>query len=154
MDIGKMVGLADPGGAMFALYQPSAEAPGHDDPPAVGEFSWHELMTGDPDGAWDFYSGLFDWSRTDSMDMGEMGSYDMFGRGAHPVGAMFRQPPQVPVPHWLLYIRVPDVDAAAERVRELGGQVLNGPEEVPGGDRIVQCMDPQGAVFALHSSAA
>jgi predicted enzyme related to lactoylglutathione lyase len=22
--------------------------------------------------------------------------------------------------------------------------------DVPGGDRIAQCMDPQGAVFALH----
>ncbi len=39
------------------------------------------------------------------------------------------------------------------RVKELGGQVLNGPMDVPGGDKIAQCMDPQGAVFALHSAA-
>jgi predicted enzyme related to lactoylglutathione lyase len=36
-------------------------------------------------------------------------------------------------------------------VTQLGGQVLNGPMEVPGGDIIAQCMDPQGAAFALHS---
>ena len=33
--------------------------------------------------------------------------------------------------------------------RDGGGQVLNGPMEVPGGGWIVQCMDPQGAMFAL-----
>ncbi len=33
-----------------------------------------------------------------------------------------------------------------------GGQVLNGPMEIPGGDRIAQCLDPQGAAFALHQA--
>ncbi len=56
-------------------------------------------------------------------------------------------------PAWLLYIKVEDVDQAAERVQELGGKVLNGPMEVPGGGRIAQCMDPQGAAFAIHSSS-
>jgi predicted enzyme related to lactoylglutathione lyase len=48
---------------------------------------------------------------------------------------------------------VPNVDEATERVKALGGQVLNGPMDVPGGDRIAQCMDPQGAAFAVHSRA-
>ena len=61
-------------------------------------------------------------------------------------------PRSPPPPHWLLYAKVPDVEAAAETVKSLGGQVLNGPMDVPGGDRVVQCMDPQGAAFALHSS--
>jgi len=42
------------------------------------------------------------------------------------------------------------VHAAAEKVKANGGQVLNS-MEVPGGDWIVQAMDPQGAAFALHS---
>jgi predicted enzyme related to lactoylglutathione lyase len=44
------------------------------------------------------------------------------------------------------------VDEAAKRIPERGGKVLNGPMEVPGGDRIVQAMDPQGAAFAIVSS--
>jgi hypothetical protein len=36
-------------------------------------------------------------------------------------------------------------------VPRLGGKVLNGPMEVPGGDWITQAMDPQGVVFAVHS---
>jgi predicted enzyme related to lactoylglutathione lyase len=55
-------------------------------------------------------------------------------------------------PHWLYYVKVDDLDAALERVKERGGQVLNGPMDVPGGDRVAQCLDPQGAAFALHGS--
>jgi hypothetical protein len=54
---------------------------------------------------------------------------------------------------WIEYAMVDDVNAAAEKVKAAGGQILNGPMDVPDGDRIVQCMDPQGAMFALHSKA-
>jgi predicted enzyme related to lactoylglutathione lyase len=57
-------------------------------------------------------------------------------------------------PHWLLYVRVPDVHAASEQVKANGGKILNGPMEVPGGDWIVQAMDPQGAAFAMHQRKA
>jgi hypothetical protein len=53
----------------------------------------------------------------------------------------------------MYYVRVPDVNAALEKVTALGGKVLNGPMEVPGGDMIAHCLDPQGAAFALHASA-
>ena len=36
------------------------------------------------------------------------------------------------------------------RVKANGGQLLDEPMQVPGGDWIVQCLDPQGAEFALH----
>ena len=55
---------------------------------------------------------------------------------------------------WLLYIHVDSVDTRAGLIKELGGQVLNGPMDVPGGDRIAQCLDPQGAAFAIYSPAA
>ena len=44
----------------------------------------------------------------------------------------------------------PMCNAGAERIKANGGQVLNGPMEVPGGDWIVNGMDPQGAAFSLH----
>jgi predicted enzyme related to lactoylglutathione lyase len=63
---------------------------------------------------------------------------------------MFTKPPTMPAPAWLYYFNVSDLDAAAQRVQAGGGQILLGPVEVPGGSSIVQCADPQGAMFALE----
>jgi predicted enzyme related to lactoylglutathione lyase len=57
-------------------------------------------------------------------------------------------------PNWGIYFRVPDINQAAEKIKANGGQVTNGPMEVPGGDWIVNGMDPQGAHFALHAKKA
>lgn len=152
--VGTVAGLSDPQGAHFAILQPEGEAPGHDDIPREGEVSWHELATDDWEAAWEFYADVFGWEKTDAMDMGEMGTYQMFGRGSRPLGGMFNRPPEIPVPNWLLYVRVDDAAAAVERVKAAGGQLLNGPMEVPGGNMVAQCMDPQGAAFAVHGVAA
>jgi predicted enzyme related to lactoylglutathione lyase len=48
-------------------------------------------------------------------------------------------------------VTVADLDGALERAKTRGARVLNGPMEVPGGKRIVQLLDPQGAAFALAS---
>jgi predicted enzyme related to lactoylglutathione lyase len=152
-EVGSFAIMSDPQGAVFAVYQPAADTLGHDGPPAEGEFSWCELPTTDWEAAWSFYSALFGWQEHDQMDMGETGIYHMFSRGAHPLGGMFNKPPEVSVAAWVFYIRVPDCTAAVEKVKELGGKVLNGPMEVPGGDMVAQCMDPEGASFAVHSVA-
>lgn len=149
--IGSFAVIADPQGAAFAVFTPEGGGPGHEPPPATGEFSWHELYSTDAAAAWDFYSDLFGWRETSSMDMGENGMYRMFGADESTAGGMCNKPPQIPASSWLLYVQVSDLDRAVERVAALGGQVLNGPMEVPGGDRVAQCIDPQGAAFALHT---
>ncbi|WP_373046907.1 VOC family protein [Vulgatibacter sp.] len=154
--VGRYAVLADPQGAAFALYASTmadeGEAPGRETP---GQFSWAELNTTDWESAWRFYSQLFGWQPTSSMDMGpEMGAYYMFGTdskqsmgGMSNAATMMKAPP-----HWLHYVTVPSADDAAKRVEQLGGKVLNGPMDVPGGDRIAQCMDPQGGFFAVYSA--
>ncbi len=150
--VGRFAVLADPQGAVFAIFTAEAEPPGHEGPPKKGEFSWHELATTDHEAAFDFYNSIFGWDKTDSMDMGEAGIYQMYGRKGMPLGGMFNKTPDMPgPPFWLFYTLVDDVHKAVETVKKMGGKVLNGPMEVPGGDFIVQCLDPQGAPFALHS---
>ncbi len=153
--VGRIAVLGDAQGAMFGGHT-AIEPLGHDGPWQVGEFSWHELGTTDPAAACDFYVGLFDWEKTDSMDMGPDGAYQMFGRSTErSIGGIFKKPAGQPgPPAWLHYIHVDNVDEKVGQVKELGGQVLNGPMDVPGGDRIAQCMDPQGAAFAIDSSPA
>ena len=57
--------------------------------------------------------------------------------------------PQFPQPAWLVYFRVDGIEAATRRITAAGGQVVNGPMEVPGGGWIVNGVDPEGAMFAL-----
>ena len=85
--------------------------------------------------------------------MGPMGKDQMFNRPHGMIGGMMNKPPEmanVP-PNWLIYFRVPDVDAAVDRVKANGGRILSGPTEVPGGDRVATATDPQGATFGLHA---
>lgn len=150
--VGRIAIVADPQGAMFAAFQPE-EAPQPEHDPRIGEFSWHELATDDYAAAFDFYAGVFGWEVIADDDMGEFGVYRIFGRNGRQLGGMFNRSERMPACAWLYYVRVPDCDAAAERIGQLGGRVVNGPMEVPGGDRIVQALDPQGGMFALHSTA-
>jgi predicted enzyme related to lactoylglutathione lyase len=143
--------VADPGGGAIGVFEPADQPPGDDDAARVGEFSWHELATDDYKAAADFYRSLFRWEKTSEYDMGEMGIYYMFGRAGQVYGGIFKRPPQIPGVSWLSYVRVENVKPIADRVKALGGMVMNGPMEVPGGDWIAQCADPQGAAFALHA---
>lgn len=149
--VGRMRAMKDPQGAAFSIFQP-ASPPQPEAPPELGDTSWHELYTTDGAAALSFYEKAFGWKNIDTMDMGEMGKYYLFGRGAGMLGGMMTKTPDMAqVPNvWLLYFRVPDVHAAAGRVKANGGTVMHGPMEVPGGDWIVQCMDPQGGMFAVH----
>jgi predicted enzyme related to lactoylglutathione lyase len=153
--VGRFAVLADPQGAMFAVFASAGQTPGHEGMPLVGEFSWHELMTTAYSSAFRFYQSMFGWEKLSEHDMGPLGVYLEFGRNAAPMGGMFNKPADVPMPpNWLQYIHVDSVDRVAELVKESGGTILNGPMDVPGGDRIAQCMDPQAAAFAIHSRKA
>lgn len=120
----------------------------------MGDVAWVELATTDHEAAWSFYSSLFGWRKTEAMDMGEGWMYQLFGLG-DTMGGMFDKPADQPgPPAWLFYLHVDDVDAAVGQAKELGATLLSGPMEVPGGDRVAQLVDPQGAVFALHSTGS
>ncbi len=86
-------------------------------------------------------------------DASARGRFVWYGLNGRTFGGMYNKPADMPFPPtWLLYVMVDDVNRAVDKVKELGGQVMNGPMEVPGGDWIAQCMDPQGAAFAVHAT--
>jgi predicted enzyme related to lactoylglutathione lyase len=49
-----------------------------------------------------------------------------------------------------IFYVVPDLDAAAEKVIELGGEVDEGQGQGPGGRWLYSCRDDQGVPFGLH----
>jgi uncharacterized protein len=153
--VGRFAVLADPQGAIFAAFAPANEAAEPAGVPGAGQFSWHELMTTDYEAGFNFYTAIFGWEKIEAHDMGALGVYLLFGRNGQQLGGMFTKPPFMEAPpNWLQYVAVDDADRAAELVIANGGKVENGPMDVPGGDRIAQCMDPQGAAFAVHSRKA
>jgi uncharacterized protein len=152
-EVGRFSVIADPQGATLGLFKwvaPSADQ--HPEPGQPGHAGWHELLAVDWEKAYAFYSTLFGWEKADAMDMGPMGTYQLFSAGGEQIGGMFNKPPAVPVPFWLYYFNVDDFDAATERAKAGGAKIANGPMQVPGGQWIVQCIDPQGAMFALVGS--
>jgi uncharacterized protein len=155
LDVGRIAMVADPQGIPFYVMKPIPPV-GVKDPTsdvydrwAGQHVSWNELYTPDIERAKAFYAKHFHFEFNNSMPMGEMGSYWFIDHGGQTIGAMMQKPPHVPVAGWNFYIRVADIDVATATVKENGGQVLNGPMEVPGGDWIINGMDPQGAPFSL-----
>lgn len=149
-NIGRFSVVSDPQGAKFILFKGTTkQQSGADSQYAQGHIGWHELHTADLESAFAFYSSLFGWTKIDDMDMGPMGIYRTFAAGAAPVGGMMTSPPNVPASFWLYYFNVDEIDAGMARVKTAGGQLANGPNEVPGGLWVAQCVDPQGAAFAL-----
>ncbi|WP_340264489.1 VOC family protein [Sphingobium mellinum] len=153
--VGRFAVMTDPGGAVFMLLKGSSPEGMEPAPPmAKGHVGWHELYSGDFSADLAFYTSQFGWGTGEAMDMGEMGKYQLFSlSGAtdfHAMsGGIMPRPKEVPMPLWLFYFAVPDIDLAKDKVESGGGMVLNGPMEVPGGAWIIQAADPQGAMFAL-----
>ena len=142
--------VSDPQGAGFLIAKGLVE----NSPPELpvgtpGTVGWRELYARDGKSACAFYERMFGWSKTEALDMGAMGTYQMFATGAATAGGMMTKPAPVPAPHWCYYFNVPSIHAAIERIVRGGGTVIHGPQQVPGGQWIVQGTDPQGANFAL-----
>jgi hypothetical protein len=154
--VGRFAIIADPQGAVIAVFSPTTNDMASHDRAKPGEFSWHELYTTDHEAAFEFYRQIAGWEKLDELDMGPMGKYLLWGRGGKQLGGMMTKPKDMKTPDgrevppsWMFYVTTDDLDAALARANSAGARVLNGPMQVPGGQRIVQLMDPQGAAFAL-----
>ncbi len=150
--IGRFSIVADPQGAIISLFKGDGDMGAVPDPMTTsGVVGWHELLTQERESAFTFYSGQFAWEKDQGIDMGPMGIYQLwkYAGSAKAAGGMMTRPPGVPVSFWLYYFTCDDIDAAQSRVTAGGGQILNGPLEVPGGAWVFQAMDPQGAMFAM-----
>ena len=118
------------------------------DSTARGRFVWHELITPNGAGSHEFYSQVVGWRK---QAWEHDASYSMFVASAGPLGAAVER--RGATPQWLPYIGVPDVDAAVATALRLGAAVLTPPTNIPNAGRHAVLADPQGATFAVHSSA-
>src|SRR5918995_1878163 len=148
MGTGRMALFQDPTGAVLALWQPGTSI-GAEVVNGHGALSLNQLNTSDPEAAQRFYEALLGW-RFEHVGTAETPYWGIYN-GDRLNGGMSPLPPGTPAPsHWLVYLRVEDIDAAAAQIGSSGGPVMVEPREVPGG-RILVAQDPQGAVFALFA---
>jgi predicted enzyme related to lactoylglutathione lyase len=152
MDAGRMAVIADPTGAYFCLWQ-AARSNGIQIAQVHGTLCWADLSTPDQKRASDFYSGLFGWQIF--ADPKDTSGYLHIKNGEHFIGgippAKYRQP-GVP-PHWMTYFQVDDVDATANKAKEMGANLFMPPMTMEGVGRMSVIADPQGAVFSIFKSA-
>ncbi len=144
--VGRLAMLADPQGAPFYVMRgASAESSTAFDPDTVGHCAWNELSTTDLAAAKRFYPALLGWTLGEAMPMGPMGDYQFIDHAGRTIGAMFE--PQGQGALWRFCFRVANLGASLDMTKRGGGTVTFGPTEIPGGDRIFQALDPDGAHF-------
>lgn len=146
---GELAIVRDPGGAVFALTKARST-------PARDDVVFHLLHTHDLARVTASYGALFGWEIDEGHDLGPLGVFREFAwhRSGPRVGAMTDVSARPGVhAHWLFQFRVASLNVALPLVRAAGG-VVAGPTELPGGDRLAVCDDPQGAAFALREQRA
>jgi predicted enzyme related to lactoylglutathione lyase len=144
MDAGRMAFIADPQGAVFAVWQ-AGKSIGARIINETNTMCWNELMTKDIEGARKFYSGLFGWKLKVSPEYTEIQAGD---RG---VGGMMQiRPDMKGMPsNWIPYFAVADADAIAKKAKAAKAQVGVPPTDIPNVGRFSVLADPQGARFAI-----
>jgi predicted enzyme related to lactoylglutathione lyase len=148
---GRIAVISDPTGAVLGAWEPRTHIGAHrvND---VGCMGWNELQTRDSETASAFYGGLFGWETEPIERDGELVYTTIKNAGSQNGGfmPMTEQHGDAP-PFWLPYFTVASCDDAVAKVRELGGEALAGPMDLPDPppSRIAVVSDPQGAAFAI-----
>jgi uncharacterized protein len=114
----------------------------------AGKFVWYDLMTTDVPASLKYYGDLFGW--TTKVDAGSTGPYTMLLSGGKEFGGIMAIDKTRPMPsHWIGYIAVDDINAAAGRVPGLGGRIAHPVTEIPHVGHFAVIVDPQGAATCL-----
>jgi uncharacterized protein len=150
MDVGRMAVAADPGGAVFGIWQARAHI-GFGLANEPGTLCWNENFSRDFDQNKAFYRAVFGYEFGDIGDVSfnyatlKVGGADVGG-----IGELDTTFPAEVSPHWSSYFAVADTNAAVAKVSALGGSVARPPWDTPYG-RMAVVGDDQGAVFSLIS---
>lgn len=152
--VGRFAVCADPQGVVFTIMagagdEPSrafAAMPGAE---GLGHGVWIELATPDPEAALAFYGALFGWAAAGAMPMGEMGDYTFLSAGEVRPGAVMSSATTRAPARWTWYVQVADIDAAVAAATSRGGTLVQGPDQIPGGDFSASLTDLHGHAIGL-----
>ncbi len=163
---GVLAQAADPGGAVFGLWQ-AGERAGFEKRNAPGAFCWTEVLTRQPERVDAFYEQVFGFQGTSlALPAGPGGSagrtedgtdFRMWSPAGTEPGAdtaiggravITDAYPEMMPSYFLTYFTVTDCDRTAGTTVHLGGRISAPPFDIPYG-RTAVLQDDQGAVFAV-----
>ena len=147
---GTMAFIVDPAGAAIGLWQGVNVAVQATNRP--GGVCWWELMTHRYEESVDFYSSVFDIPAAPMGPQDADFRYSTLTGDEGPVAGIcdassFVNGTTVP-PYWRVYLGVADIDSSLAKLAELGGRLLDGPQDSPFG-RLATVADDQGAQFQM-----
>lgn len=147
MDVGRMAVVADPEGAVFALWQARSHV-GASVWAEPGAACWNELTARNGDAERTFYSSLFGWTPKISPEYTEWHDGDKARGGFFEMkDARFDGVPAF----WNVYFLVTSVDDSFAKAKSLGATVHHEPMDIPNVGRFAVLGDPQGAGFSLFT---
>lgn len=149
---GRFSTIALPSGAVVSLFHEVDEATAQNHPATIGGFHWVELHSQDIDADVAFMTSVFGLT-TGEMPMPNGGTYHLLNDGDTQVGGAMKSMQEGAPSFFLAWVAVEDVDAAAERVTNHGGQIMGEPMDYPGVGRMVVSVDPTGGVLGLITPA-
>jgi len=150
-EVGVMAVACDPTGVFFRIWQP-LDHPGAELVNEPNTWAWNELISSDVERAKQFYADVFGWTYEGSMDTGHGTYWLVQGGWSGGVAGLMSRPPGMPAQapdHWAVYFMVADIREKLDAVVGAGGQVLFGPETIPGVGQIGTVTHPVGGVFSF-----
>jgi uncharacterized protein len=148
---GRAATLADPTGAVFALWKGAQGDPADVEETPLGGWLWNELSTHDDKQALAFYEKVFAFSH-DPMPMPN-GTYYVLKQGDKMRGGLTQAMDASTPAMWTQYVRVADCDASAAKAAQLGARIVVPPSDIPQIGRFAMLIDPLGAAIAVMKPA-
>ena len=140
--------VSDLHGAELALVYATDGDP-EDKEPAIGSWLWHELWSHDTEASLAFYQKLagYDYAgeKTDYLILLKDEQWRAGIRQVSTTEFGLR---------WVPVVRVTNTEDTAERIKELGGEVLVGPRPTPSGGSVALLSDPSKALLIIQRWSA
>jgi len=108
-----------------------------------------EIASSDPAGTREFVAEMFDWKLEDIPGPFNYAMVDTGADGAIRGGVGESPDAQG---HTTFYVQVDQVQAALDKAKQLGGQAVMGPQEIPGGSKIGLLTTPAGELVGVIGS--
>lgn len=156
-NVGRLAMVTDPqGNPLYVMRGASDQSSTVYQRMGLQHVGWNELQTPDDAAALAFYEKHFGMTKVGVMPMGPMGDYSFIANAeskGDAIGAIMPSNPNSRT-GWGFYFNVPDIHAAKAAIEAGGGKISHGPNEVPGGQLVLQAEDPEGVFFGCAGPGA